>query len=496
MSLAPFVSPVSRLPAASESFKALLILALVALATRAWLFGNPVISIDEQFYQLVGDRLREGVLPYVDIWDRKPIGLFLIYAIAGSIFGNAVIGPQVLATASAALTGWLVYAMARRPVSFPAALAAGAAYIAWLTVFAGIGGQSPVYFNLPMAAGAAMLLAIVAGDSKSRIGPQGCAIMLLAGIALQIKYSAVFDGIYFGLTLLWAGWRRGWGLARLAGSALMWIACALAPTGAAWAAYVALGHGEAFIQANFLSIFGDINSPLNAVLRLIGLNIGLSPFWICTWIVWRRRHRDSPAEAWILAWAGASFAGFLLFGVYYDHYILPLLLPLSLLVALAIHQLVRWRMAIALIVGLGIVGGFGRAVADRLHYGGAAEVEEFAAKIKPYLGNGCLYVNEEMPILYWLTQSCLPTRFAFPEHLVLYRYEHALGIDQLGEINQIFASRPTVVIKSTQPDDDTRPASRALLEVHLQRDYRMVGEATVGAIRYEIYALHHDETGR
>ena len=30
--------------------------------------------------------------------------------------------------------------------------------------------------------------------------------MLLAGIAMQIKYTAVFEGAFFGLTLLWLRW--------------------------------------------------------------------------------------------------------------------------------------------------------------------------------------------------------------------------------------------------------------------------------------------------
>jgi predicted membrane-bound mannosyltransferase len=33
------------------------VLAVVALALRAWDFGNPVIHVDEQYYLLVGDRI-------------------------------------------------------------------------------------------------------------------------------------------------------------------------------------------------------------------------------------------------------------------------------------------------------------------------------------------------------------------------------------------------------------------------------------------------------
>ena len=479
----------SGLRSPSESLKAGLIIAALTLATRAWIFGNPVVGIDEQFYLLAGNRLLDGVLPYVDIGDRKPIGLFLIYAAAGKVFPDPVIGYQLLSALSVALTSWLLFTIARRLTSFAAALAGAAAYPAWLLVFAGVSGQSPTYYNLPMAAGAAMLLRIIAQHGDSRLTVRGCAIMLLAGTALQIKYAAVFDGIFFGLSLLWAGRMRGWSLARLAGNAMIWILCALVPTLAAWATYVAIGHGDAFVQANFLSVFGDINSALNSLARLIGLNIGLSPFWICLWIAWKHR-QDGPIEArWIMAWAAASFAGFLLFGVYYDHYVLPLLLPLCLAAALAFDRIARRRLAMALVIGLGLAGGFGRAIVDQQHYGNGDEAERLAALVRPHLGTGCLYVNEEIPILYWLTNSCLPTRYAFPEHLVLYRYEHAIGVDQLGELRQVFARRPSVIVKSTSPDDDTRPASRALLEARLQQNYRLVGRASVGAIGYEVYAL-------
>ena len=225
------------------------------------------------------------------------------------MFSDPVIGHQVLATVCAVLTGWLIFAAARRHAPFAASLGAGAAYVAWLPVFAGVGGQSPVYYNLPMMAGAAVLLALIEAPARAGYSRLGCAVMLLAGIALQIKYSAVFDGIFFGLTLLWLGWRSGWGLPRLAAAALGWIACALVPTGLALGAYAAMGHGEEFIQANFLSIFGDINSPLNAVLRLAALTFGLSPFLVCLWFVWQRRATLVLSQRWILAWFAASYAG-------------------------------------------------------------------------------------------------------------------------------------------------------------------------------------------
>ena len=57
------------------------ILLAVALAIRAWQFGNPVVHVDEEFYYFTGTALWHGLLPFVDVWDRKPVGLFLLYAL-------------------------------------------------------------------------------------------------------------------------------------------------------------------------------------------------------------------------------------------------------------------------------------------------------------------------------------------------------------------------------------------------------------------------------
>ena len=45
-----------------------------------------------------------GLLPYVDIWDRKPVGIFILYAPAVLWFKDAVIGYQVLGLISVLAT--------------------------------------------------------------------------------------------------------------------------------------------------------------------------------------------------------------------------------------------------------------------------------------------------------------------------------------------------------------------------------------------------------
>ena len=481
----------SRLP---EVLIGCLILAIFTLATRAWIFGNPLINNDEQFYLVVGDRLLQGDLLYVDIWDRKPIGLFLIYAFVCWAFPDPIIGYHLLAAIWVALTSLLLFVIARRLVSFAAALGGAAAYPAWLLVFGGVGGQSPIFYNMPMVAAAAFTVSVIAQADDRRLFLKGCAIMLLTGLAMQIKYTAVFEGVFFGLSLLWASWMRGRPLPRLAADAATWIACALAPTIATCAAYVAAGHGAEFVQTNFVSIFLDKDEFLPALGRLTGLSIGLIPFGLCARIAFRRWQRDDAdggREArWIFAWAGVSCAAFLFYGVWLDFYVLPLLPPLCLVAALAFGSVAKIRSAIAILIGLGLAGGFGRAVADTPDRGSAQQVYRLAEKVRPYLGKGCLYVNERVPILYLLTHSCLPTRFIFPDHLTWDRYEDSLGVGQVEEMNNLLARKPSVIVINLIPDDFSNPPNmRRLLAAGLQRDYRLVDTARVGSGNFAVYAL-------
>ena len=147
----------------------------------------------------------------------------------------------------------------------------------------------------------------------------------------------------------------------------------------------------------------------------------------------------------------------------------------------------RQRSVIAVIVGLALAGGIGHAGVDMWLKGDARDARRLAALIKPHLGTGCLYVNEDLPILYYLTHSCLPSHYLFPQHLTSPRFENALGVSQMGELQRVLASRPAAIVIRVNPDDDVEPASRAMLETALKRDYALAGGTRVGVERFDVY---------
>lgn len=469
-----------------------LLLAL-AVATRCVWYGDPVIQVDEQYYLVIGDRILHGAIPYVDVWDRKPVGLFLIYAAIRLLGGAGIYQYQVVATLFAWATALVIRQTARKVASESAAWIAGSIYLLWLDLFTGQGGQSPVFYNLLMAgAGLITLNAVDRNTTSGRRFGLGALAMLLCGLALQIKYVVVFEGIYFGLALLWAQWRGTGKLAATAVQGLAWAGIALIPTAAMLLAYVAIGQTQAFVYVNFVSIFVRGNAPGPELLERLGtILLLLSPLLGALWFA-RRGHerRDRAARLFLLRWFGAAVAGLLIFGTYYDHYALPLLVSLCAAIAPA-FDLTRGgrRIGLRLAAALAAIGVIAIPVSYRIivgRKGDAAYAGQVAAIIDKARRGGSLYIFDGEPILYLLTQAPAPTKYLFPYHLSQSLEGPSIGTDPAAELGRILTTHPAVIVDTTlQPQWRTpdrveeqqrlfNPVTRTMLDSALARDYRLV----------------------
>ena len=460
-----------------------------SLAIRCALFGNPLIDHDDEFFLLVGDRMLHGALPYVDIWDRKPIGLFLLYAAIRTLGGEGIVQYQLVACLFAALTALLIWRMARKIAEPAPALIAALVYLTFSVLFNGAGGEAPVFYNLLVALAALILLEMPEwpwAERPAALGAAGCATMLLVGIAIQIKYTVMFEGLFFGLLLMRRARRLP--LAQAGALTLAWIACALLPTAAATLAYYGMGHGDAFVQANFVSIFYRQEPKLPAFGRLAVTLMLLAPLLYCAWRGWRRPLAQTPAKArgFLAAWCGAAIAGYLVFGTYYDHYALPVLVPLSVLAGIGFTAPgaaigARVTLAFAVVAALG-------AVALRIHVTGTArQLAPLSRMVRANL-DGCLFVYEGEPILYHTSKACTVSRFVFPSHLNAAKEQGALGVDARAETQRILAQRPSVIVTSDHARPaDTNFATRRLVMAAIARDYEPAGEALVGVHRWLVY---------
>lgn len=446
-----------------------LILFAVALATRAVTFGNPIVHADEEFYFAAARLLAHGEWPYTDWWDRKPVGLFLLYLPPALLPWRAgVLAVQALALAAATGTAALIAALARRVGWAAGATLAGVAYLVWIVLAEGEGGQSPVFYNVAIMGAAWLVL-----TGRPAWG------MLLVGLALQVKTSVVFEGAYLGLWATARAWRaRGWRVAIPRASG--WAALALLPTAIAAAVFWTGGHGGDWLAAQ-LSILRRAADPWPERLgNAAGLVAILSPLVAAALL-----HRPRTGEQrFVLGWLAASLGGVALVGGWYDHYALPAMVPACVGAAGALGErrdLKRWAPAILLVVAL---AGQALLLHKRATRGTPAQFDALVRAVGS--GPGCLWVQSGETALYAATGRCHPSRYLFPSHLFRAREAGAIGVDQAAEVARVLDARPAVVVMRPAYRGE-RADLRALVLARLARDYRLTAALPLGSNTVRVF---------
>ena len=487
----PALSAVRARPFALNNAATAGVLLIVTLAARVATLGNPVLGFDEQFYLLVGDRMLHGAVPYVDIFDRKPIGLFLIYAAARRLGGDGFVQYKLLAGLFVAATAYGIYRTARRHVDWFGAVFAAILYILWLDFMEGEGGQAPVFYNALMIGAGALLV----GAVPRAVGllQRGCAALLLVGLALQIKYSVLLEGIYFGCGFLWLARRHGLSRGRTALFGAAMVALALLPTALVAVFYRLTGHWEAFVFANFVSVFGQTKGGFLREITGLATFVGLFlPLLIVALIGPRTATTASAAveRRYLCGWLATAVLSVLLYWRFdAPHYALPILLPTCVLLAAALAA--RRRVAIGFALMAFVAGQIVLAVSVAAK-GGDREARAVAALAMPT--RRCIFVYNGYPALYMLTHSCLPSRWAFPGHLNTADENNAraLGGDAQAITQAILARKPDAIVDTYPVYKLGNPAAHALVSQAIHARYELAGcVATVGRVRL-VYRVRGD----
>lgn len=448
----PVPDPQRSLPSlARADLAAGAVLLLAAFAIRGMWFGDPVADFDDQLYSFIGWRMTEGDWPYVDQWDRKPFGLFAIFALAHWIGGPGPAAYQVLATLSMAGGAVLVYALARLLVDRFSATVAGVLYVVLVSMYGSYVGQTET-FHTPLML---LMLWLVRDWRREDAAKRALIAMAIGGVALQIKYTVLPQCLFFGAYALWGQWQRGMALPKLAGLAGAFAVLGVLPTVLVALLYAAIGQWEPFWYANFVSFFARLPAPLG---RLGNVRpIALLPYAVMLtlglYAAWRLNPpRDRGTYGLFCAWLLAAIASVLFPSTVYLYYYSALAAPV-VLVALPIinrRSVVGPIPAIALLLG----GLYFLHLPDRLKITQAERrnVAQLAAAIRPYVDDQreCLYVFDGPTVLYRTTGTCLPTRFVYPDHLNNALETHSLGVDQVAEVRRILATRPAVIVTASR----------------------------------------------
>jgi len=481
--LAPRPKRLTPLPALGLRHRHIYILMILfAVALRWAYFGDPAPDYDEQIYRLIGEQMLDGRLPYVDIWDRKPIGLFLIYAAASLAGAGSVLAYQLLACAAAALGGILLFHLARHFIDVLGACVCGILYILFLSAFGVHVGQSEVYYIPLLIAMALLTVRTAESNDLHAVRRASTWAIVLGGLALQIKYTVLPQCVFFGLCALWRQWRLGSSLSALARQALLYAAIGLTPTVIVLGLYWYLSHLDAFLFANFTSIFfrGHLSGAMKDEYR-IRIAFMAFPLAFCAlfgvaqWMMEKMAARSSYLI--MLGWLASSIAGFLMIGNIYIHYFAPVI-PAILAVAaptMGMSRVGAVLTSITFLIGLALfdpISGYYISQRNRIGF------QQAASAAAPYVGKNsdCLYVFDGPTSLYEATRSCLPTIYVYPDHLSNAMEEHAIGVNTVAEVSRILRNQPSVIITASRPIVPHYNAATAqLINQATSRNYVRIG---------------------
>lgn len=462
-----------------------LILLIIALVLRAASFGDPNVHIDEAFYLLVGQAMHHGAVPYVDIWDRKPLGLFAIYWAIAGISAN-VLAYQLIAALTAAATALVLAHIVRRWTGGLAPLMAGTAYLFYMHPLLGMGGQSPVFYNLLIAGAALLIMSGWAGTDAAQFRRHYLAAMALCGLALTIKQTTLFEGVCFGLAGAFWLHRSGQPLGKTARDATAAVATALLPTALIGAWYAAHGWWPQWFNAMVTSNFrrSGLGEPavlhnITAVAALLAVYVGVAAYG---WAAQRHAPGFKPYRMFVLGWMAAALAGFLAVPNFFDHYALPLLVPLTVLASLAYARPILGPVLLGVTALIAVI--LGRPFDFAHQRASAASFAEMAQVIERYRGQRSLLLLSGPVLLYPATHSPPPTALVFPGHLT---NSVEVGVSYLNtrtELQRIAAARPSVIVmRSEIPPPVTDDPMQPLMD-YIRADCRAVWQG----IAYETRA--------
>ncbi len=504
--------------------KALPWLALAAIllgvfALRIRTFFMSTVYPDESLFLLMGREWLRGALPYTTVWDHHPVGGAAFFAAAQWAFGQSVLAIRLLTVIVVAAECLLLFRLGEKLSGRGklAGLIAAGVYAVYSLNNEGLAANRELIFA-PLITLCLYLWVTRPGNDAGRAGwGRLLVIGLLMGVGLQLKYLYFWDCLAVVAIVTWDLLRvRRSGAGRPLVDLLRaycWLALGPLLVVGLVALYFGLhGQFQAFFQANFVSgatYAGSHAWETGSLLRvaigqirnnlLLWLGLGLAPLYLAFDRGVSERERRSLI--YLGLWLVFALVDVFFTGNLFRHYFLQLLPPLCLITGL-------------LVVGLVRAGAPGAAVRQGLLVTLVLLPPLFSLVYSPLVGNASLvyrhfvgrqpwpsdtptavaaYIREHgspdqpifimdyEPIVYYLVDAPLPTRYVFTPHLMDAVYREIGRFDQVAELDAIMAQKPVYVVRllPRNPGFTNEPVA-ARLDVHLSRDYNL--ERTIAGV--------------
>ncbi len=492
-------------------------------AVRAPSFFWSVINWDESIYLLISRSMLDGQLLYLDVWDHKQPFVYVLFALGQLVFGKTILSIRLLACVAVATTCFLLYRIGRTTFGEDrqGAVVAAGLYAVFSVSSGGLATNTEILFA-PFAV-AAVGLVLPWWVRPDTTGPPSGWCCFGAGVLLGLgtftKLIVVYESAVVVLLLAmgWISARRignphlsfGWIVGRLgtvaAGALVPWIAGVV---------YFSLaGALDEFIFSNFT--FNLMNMAARPPLSIHSL-----------WLVAQRQVLGESGLLWLgfvvgvgllitrpgsltrghrrllvalIGWVVITTATAISLRYIFLHYYQQAFPPLALLGGFVFVWL--WRRSVRVPVLLRVVIAAALLVPQSLRiserWRHVSEVVDVPAAVAEYVGERVqpgehIYVANYQPIIYFITGTQSPTRWAFPQHLISPEFRSRLGIDLREELASIFRYQPAYVIVQTRQGSLNDPAYfRLLFTEYLDVDYELEGHiSTIALYRLRDRADH------
>jgi hypothetical protein len=303
----------------------------VVVVTRLPGFAFGVLNIDESDFVLIGRRIVEGALPYVDIVDHKPPLTYLTFAFGG-LFGPASMAPMRVLSIAWILGTLLLVEKAAREWTGDELAGRVAAWLALLANFCELPiVNSEVLMNLPAAAALLWFVRSVRQQRTRNLLLCGACIGLSSLFRHQGAVLAILAVVFLPKLLA--------PLTMAAGFLLPWAAAA--------GFYAATGHLAEFNDWVFARNFAYASQDTRAVLGNLVTSLAICiPAVLLPWALAvretlrpfapRSRTRTGLLLALWSTWLAVASGG-----RFYEHYFVQFAPLLGLLAAPLAADLVR-----------------------------------------------------------------------------------------------------------------------------------------------------------
>jgi 4-amino-4-deoxy-L-arabinose transferase-like glycosyltransferase len=491
-----------------------LVFLVFVCAVRAPSFFWSVINWDESIYLVISSSMLEGHVLYTDIWDRKQPLTFGFFALSQLIFGKTILAIRLLACIAVSITCLLLFRIGRATFGddrLGAVVAAGL-YAVFTVSSGGLATNTEILFA-PFAVAAVGLILPwwVHPDTTDPPSAWCCFVAgVLLGLGTFTKLIVVYE-VGAVVLLLAAGWTFSsssgdlhlpfnWIIGRLgtvaAGISIPWIA---------GVTYFSLaGALDEFIFSNFT--FNLMNMADRPPLSLhsmwlvaqrevlgesgllwLGFVIGVG-LLVTNPASLTRGHRRLLVA--LIGWVVIATAAAVSLRYIYLHYYLQAFPPLALLGGFVFAWIWRRFVRVPVLLRVAIAATLlvpqSLRISERWRH--VAEVVDVPAAVAEYVAERVqpgeyIYVANYQPIIYFITKTQSPTRWAFPQFLISPEFRSRLGIQLREEMASIFGHQPTYVIVQTREGSLLDPAYyRLLFTEYLDADYELEGTISTIAL--------------